>query len=395
MIAILTYGLEGGGHIRTHFASPERTCETLLNHEIGIVNGSPVVSGLLNSVGGLLAVLDSNRQIVSLNSAFLEKLGIDDPGEVMGLRPGEALNCVHAHDEQAGCGTSEYCSSCGAAIAIVAAIGENQPAERICALTAKRNGKEIELAFLVRSHPIEVNEERFILLFLQDITEQQHRAALERTFFHDISNMVQLLLGSSELLAAEHPSDLAQGVLRAANRLRGEIAIQRLLLGAPYGGYNPVWRKLSVSEIINELRVLFLNHPASTGRQITFPRLDGEVTLFTDISLLMRIISNMLINALEAGSETDEVRFSVEEDEDTVSFSVWNPAVIPHETRKRIFQRNFSTKDEPGRGTGTYSMKLLGETLLGGSMDFTSSPDGTEFTFRCRKLPKGIMLDRF
>ncbi len=140
--------------------------------------------------------------------------------------------------------------------------------------------------------------------------------------------------------------------------------------------------------------MLFLNHPASTGRNITFPRVDGEVTLFTDLSLLMRIISNMLINALEAGSETDEVRLSVEQDEDSVFFSVWNQAMIPHETQKRIFQRNFSTKDEPGRGTGTYSMKLLGETLLGGSMNFSSTPDGTEFTFRCRKLPKGVMLDR-
>ena len=46
----------------------------------------------------------------------------------------------------------------------------------------------------------------------------------------------------------------------------------------------------------------------------------------------------------------------------------------------RIFQRNFSTKAEAGRGIGTYSMKLLGEDVLGGEVGFTSSEkDGTVF----------------
>jgi sensor histidine kinase regulating citrate/malate metabolism len=53
----------------------------------------------------------------------------------------------------------------------------------------------------------------------------------------------------------------------------------------------------------------------------------------------------------------------------------------------RIFQRNYSTKSDSGRGLGTYSMKLFGETYLGGKVDFTSSEsEGTTFHLR---LPKG------
>ena len=53
----------------------------------------------------------------------------------------------------------------------------------------------------------------------------------------------------------------------------------------------------------------------------------------------------------------------------------------------RIFQRYYSTKGEPGRGLGTYSMKLFGEQYLGGEVRFdTSESEGTVFSLR---LPRG------
>ncbi|NLD91070.1 MAG: hypothetical protein GX639_00230 [Fibrobacter sp.] len=46
----------------------------------------------------------------------------------------------------------------------------------------------------------------------------------------------------------------------------------------------------------------------------------------------------------------------------------------------RIFQRHFSTKDEVGRGVGTYSMKFLGEKILKCKIGFESSESkGTIF----------------
>jgi hypothetical protein len=44
-----------------------------------------------------------------------------------------------------------------------------------------------------------------------------------------------------------------------------------------------------------------------------------------------------------------------------------------------MFQRNFSTKG-PGRGVGTYSVRLLTERYLGGQVSLLSSPEsGTRF----------------
>jgi sensor histidine kinase regulating citrate/malate metabolism len=61
---------------------------------------------------------------------------------------------------------------------------------------------------------------------------------------------------------------------------------------------------------------------------------------------------------------------------------VWNHQSIPEDIARRVFQRNFSTKEEAGRGVGTYSMKLLGEQILGGRVRFSTSPEeGTVFSF--------------
>ena len=69
-----------------------------------------------------------------------------------------------------------------------------------------------------------------------------------------------------------------------------------------------------------------------------------------------------------------------QEHDEEVVFAVHNTEVMPEEVQLQVFQRSFSTKGQPGRGIGTYSMKLLGERYLGGKVSFTSQPsEGTTF----------------
>jgi len=370
--------------METHFAPAERVTDKQLNIEMRWVSGSPVITGLLKSISGLLAILDEHRQIVALNESFMKMIGIDSPAEVLGLRPGGALHCVHCNGEPAGCGTTEFCSSCGAAVAIVASLSDDRPVERLCALRTRRNGSEEDMALMVRSQPIRVQGRRFLLLFLKDVTRQQRYAALERTFFHDVSNMVGMLLGASELMEQENPGKTSRTVLDASRRLAREVEIQRLLSSSRSGSYQLLWREYSAEEIMDELRSLFASHPAAEGRTIVFPEDLPEASLVTDSSLLMRILGNMLINALEATAGGGEVRVGIGREDGRMVFSVWNDGFIQPEVQRRIFQRHFTTREQPGRGIGTYSMKLLGEELLGGKVSFTSSPEkGTVFRFFC------------
>ncbi len=368
--------------MKTHFASPERTTAQDLKSEIELISTNPLVSGLLNTANGVLAILDDNRQIIAVNDSFLQMLGIEDPQHSLGLRPGEVLNCVHAHDEIHGCGTSSFCASCGAAVAIVASLEENEPVERICALTANKGDTETDMALRVRAHPIMVEGKRFLLLYLMDITSQQRRAAFERTFFHDINNLLFTLVGESELLNEAQPSPHTKNILHAALRLRDEIKVQRALSEDGSFNYFPTEHKTKPGLLLAEQQSYMVTHPAAQEKIIEFPASCPDVRITTDVSLVSRILSNMIINALEATEENGIVRIWVEIIDGSLLFHVWNAAVIPAKYAKRIFQRNFSTKNQDGRGVGTFSMKFFGERILGGKVYFTTSVEqGTQFTF--------------
>ncbi|PIE64819.1 MAG: histidine kinase [Desulfobacterales bacterium] len=369
--------------MKSYFAPAERTEKEKIKEEIRFISANPLMSELLKSVSGLLAVLDENRQILAINETFFNLIGIEDPEEAFGLRMGEAMNCIHAHEEEGGCGTSPACATCGAVIATMISINKGEPAEEICALTMEKSGKQVDMALLVRVQPVCVEDRRFHLLFLRDITAQQQHEVLEKTFYHDINNMIQTLMGASELLYKENPSEMSKTVRTSVFRLKREIALQQVLSTEKKGTYQPLWHHYGVDQIVKELLDLCRKHPAATGKTIELPDEIPIHSLKTDISLLLRVLNNMVINALEETSEGECVRIWFEPDTDSFSFCVWNNQAIPEQIVPRIFQRHFSTKEGVGRGIGTYSMKLFGEQILGGRISFTSSKErGTVFTFK-------------
>jgi len=368
--------------METHFASLERTSIEDLNSEVKIISSDPLVSGILNSISGLLIVLDRNRQIVSINDSLMRKLGIKNPEDALGLRLGESLKCIHAYKEPDGCGTTEFCSNCGAAIAMVSGLTENKSSEQLCVISSNKNSIPQDIVLLVKSHPLDIKSKRFLLIFLQDITREQQRAALERTFFHDIKNMLAGLIGATELLALKGiEPKLVSVILRSSLRLKNEIEIQKSLLTSELDMYKPKWITTNSLYILEEFESFFINHPMKKNKILQFKLHESAITFKTDVSLLLRVLCNMLTNAFESTEENGLVKVWVENDHPKfLSFFVWNNTVIPKDISIRIFQRNFSTKKGSGRGVGTYSMKLFGEKILGGKVSFISTKEeGTIF----------------
>ena len=366
----------------TYFAPAERCSDEELREQVEIVSRNPVVDGLLQFTSGLLAILDEHRQILAVNASLLEALGIEDASTVLGLRPGEAICCVHADEGPGGCGTAISCSSCGAAIAIVTTLAEDVATEKTCAATVKRGGEEVDVCLQVRCVPIRFDGRRFLLLFLQDITSQQKWVSLERVFFHDVMNILNGLLGTAELMTLDGcDPELVATVGELAVQLKNEIALQRILSDTKHQGYELALQPVTAGQLVKEIKHVFTNHPVAEGKSLIIADPVPDLSVTTDHSLLLKVLVNMLTNAFEATDGDGEVRFRIDQGENAVSFSVWNKRAIPDNIRQRIFQRHFTTKGGTGRGIGTFSMKLCGEDLLGGKVCFTTSEDaGTTFS---------------
>lgn len=369
---------------RTYFATPERSGKDDLEMELALASSNMVIDGVLKIVGGLLAVLNDKRQIIAVNDYFVQQLGVTSIEEIFGLRLGEVIGCIHAEEDPAGCGTTKYCSSCGAAIAMVASLAENKPVEEVCIAEVRQDNLKKDLYMQVRAVPFRCDGQRFILIFLQDNTRQKQWAHEERVFFHDLKNLLCALQGAAELVITGSPEisrNAGRLVRRLVRRLNTEIELQKTLSFSEEHIYHPSLEDVSVAGILLDIQEEYSGHPTARNKEFLISTADKPLYLLTDSSVLIRVLGNMVVNALEATEPGGHIQLEAKNiDGDTLRFSVWNKMPIPVSDQLHIFQRNFSTKGIEGRGLGTWSMKFFGEKILGGRVDFTSSEqDGTRF----------------
>jgi sensor histidine kinase regulating citrate/malate metabolism len=135
----------------------------------------------------------------------------------------------------------------------------------------------------------------------------------------------------------------------------------------------------SALKLLKYIKNVYSNNEVSRNKIIVIDETATDGTIETDESLLIRVLGNMLKNALEAGSINSKVILSSSVENGSITFSVHNDSYIQRNVQLQIFKRSFSTKGL-GRGLGTYSMKLLSEKYLRGEVWFESDEDeGTVF----------------
>jgi signal transduction histidine kinase len=363
---------------RSPLPEPRRADPDRLQREIRSVSQSPVVTAVLEIADAVLLVLNRERQIVAFNSRVA---AVASPGDVLGRRPGEAFGCVNAAGP-GGCGASPSCTTCGQLGAVLAAQERARPIESECVVrTAGAAGKTLE--FNVRATPVLVEQTRFTVVSLRDISSEKRREVLEQVFFHDLLNTVAGLRGWAERL--QRPgADLPRVSGRIdflSRQVEREIRDHRTLLLAESGQLVAEKTPVQAGSLLHDVALVFSGHPSARDRRLELGLSADDLELVTDRSLLLRVLVNMVRNAFEATTAGKVVRLSCERVGRTARFLVHNDEVIDPHVQGRIFQRSFSTKAQRGRGLGTYSMKLFGERYLDGEVSFTSTPGaGTVFS---------------
>jgi hypothetical protein len=378
------YIIDNELHKESFFASPERASSFELQKQIQILSKSKVLDLFLQAPGHLVAILNSHRQVLAVNGKFLKQIGMDNDARIIGLRPGEVLKCSHAEDMEAGCGTSKYCSTCGAAIAIVTALAENNPVERECIIDIEDNGKKT-FCLNVRAVPYEVESTKFILLFLENISSEKILKHMTNNFFPNLNNIFQDMSTYLELLRNEvstyslTSATYIEALYEHFDVLLKEVASHKSIINDNLHGINPGFKKLTISSILSELREIFKKHPVVKDKELLIDWNFTDKEFYSDEGILLKILYHMLVNAFEHTEKDVKLWVSIEKSH--VIFKIWNSEEIDEKTSMRIFQKFFSTKEEMGHGFGTYAIKFLGEHVLKGIVSFSTSSDGTVFSF--------------
>jgi len=372
--------------MESQFAPAGRATEPEIHNLFELLSGVPLLNDILGSVPDALLFLNEHRQIVFANRATFCFLGIEPTSEVLGNRPGEALGCVHATETAGGCGTTEFCQTCGAVQAILAAQKGNSDVQE-CRIAIKDSFDAVDLK--VSTAPFEYDGEPFTICAIQDISHEKRRRTLERTFFHDVLNTAGGLQGYADLLQESEPEEVpevATKVSEISQHLIEEIESQRSLMAAEADELSVNPRELRTKEVLEELAVAYRRHEVAADKNIVVAADSENLDIRSDHALLLRVLGNMVKNALEASSAGETVTLGSTREADEVEFWVHNSAHMPRDVQLQVFKRSFSTKGS-GRGIGTYSIRLFVTRYLYGSVDFESSEDlGTTFRVRLPSL---------
>jgi hypothetical protein len=371
-----------GGEVReTFFAPAKRATPETLAAQVAEVIRHPVTATILESFCGHVLVLNRERQILAASPEFEEALAACGMRDFVGKRPGEALGCEHAADGPGGCGTSVACVHCGAVAAILAAQCSKSPVYEECWIGMRRNDKRESVEFRAKATPLMLDGLDLVVLALHDISDQKRRRVLEQSLLHDARNLLGGIITWSEVQQIEPSAEAATSIHALALQLREHLSGHRTLVQAEKGELAVARAPLDLAALARALGEAFSRHPAGEGKSFVVRFPSGATPPISDQSLVLRILTNMVANALEASRAGATVVLAYGVVDGAPTFTVANPGVIPPEVVPRIFQRSFSTKSEAGHGLGTYSMRLLGEQYLGGRVWFTTSPEaGTTFS---------------
>ena len=349
---------------------------------------------LLDAMPGIVLVLNSFRQIVFANRSFHQLSGRPETENLVGQLVGDVLLCHVALGSEAGCGTGEACQTCGALMAMLSGLAGEESVQE-CMLTCQDGAVVQNLTLRVWSAPLNYGDENFTVLAGMDISHERRRLALEKTFFHDILNLVGSIRGFAELMEIDEDIDplyVSRRIQMASQRIIEEIDAQRVLLAVEKGELNVDNSLLASKDILKDIVELYGGQDVARERSLQIDEASVATSFVSDSTLLRRILGNMVKNALEASPTGDVVTLGVDTTlgvgtaERELYFWVHNTSVIPEVYHQRIFQRDFSTKGS-GRGLGTYSMKLLSHFLSGNVHFVSSTGSGTRFTLSLPAAP--------
>ncbi|MDI1480183.1 HAMP domain-containing sensor histidine kinase [Polyangium sp. y55x31] len=226
--------------------------------------------------------------------------------------------------------------------------------------------------------------------------EIEQKDILVHCIVHDLASPLQTILGVLSSLDERHPPsedgamiDLA---LEAALRQRAMIREILAVFASEHEDLDATREETAVSDLrAGLLRVIAEHELTARGRNVRIerdvPRLASLVV--ADEPRLLRVLANLLGNAVRHSPVGGSVRVHLREEDTSVEVSIEDEGPgVPPALAPRLFQRfGRGIGPEAGTGLGLYFCRITVERW-GGSIGYTTLAEGgARFWFRLRKAP--------
>ena len=239
------------------------------------------------------------------------------------------------------------------------------------------------------------NLEKGVIWILDDITErrqlEQLKEDVERMMHHDLKNplgnimMLQSLLKTSDNLSPQEKIYVGH-IEEASKEIMRLIDIPLDLFKMETGRYKVDPSIVNLIEVLQKAALdkhFFLSADVKhkirimlNGHAITA---NDEVNITGEEHLCYNMFCNLIANAKEASTEDETINIYVTAGS-RIDVTVHNHATVPENIRAHFFEKYCTEGKKKGTGLGTYSAKLIAETLGAIISMHTSEEDGTRVT---------------
>ncbi|MBN2886396.1 MAG: HAMP domain-containing histidine kinase [Chromatiaceae bacterium] len=261
-----------------------------------------------------------------------------------------------------------------------------------------REGEERQiLADAVRIHGRDGRARK--VTFIMDITERRRaelaREDVERLMRHDLRTPLNVIVNIPSLLCedanlTDEQREMLGELERAGRTMEEMIDFSLRLHQLERGDYRPEARPL-------DLLHLLTNVLDDTQRAFSFKRIARRLThdgldapeappcpLLGEPLLYYNLFANLVRNAFEASPSGEQVAVRLESHPNHVRVEIQNAGCIPEAIRAHFFEKYVTSGKSQGTGLGTYSARLIAETV-GGDIGFRTSEEAG--TVLCVRLP--------
>lgn len=261
------------------------------------------------------------------------------------------------------------------------------------------NGEPMNLALVAKK--FKLSDKEYTLVALQDIRQELQQNEIDawqkliRVLTHEIMNSMTPVLslttaiqemvsegdGPKEIsnISQEQVNDIHRSIKAIENRGTGLLNFVNA-----YRDYTRLpelnLEQTDLNDLIKELVTLVKTDFDQSGIELSYESQENDCKILIDPKLISQVVINLLKNAKEALSETNQPKVSIVLAKDEFTFSLMisdNGVGIPEELREDIFVPFFTTKKQ-GTGIGlSLSRQIM--KAHGGDLRLMDSTNGCLF----------------
>jgi PAS domain S-box-containing protein len=360
----------------------------------------------------VMMVVNAERRIQQVNG-FATQFAGRDAEEMLGLRGGEALRCLHVLDDPEGCGFGEFCQQCVIRNTVLDTLENDETYLQIESpyFYQGEDNKVKKMTFLTSTTPITVKGDRMVLVTLQDITERkkmeqelvkakeqaEESDRLKSSFLanmsHEIRTPMNGILGFAELLKESNLTGNEQQKYikiieksgeRMLNIINNIIDISKIEAGVMKLDI----KETNINEQIEYIYTFFKPELEAKGMKLMFKTSlpAKEAIIRTDREKVYAILTNLVKNAIKY-SKNGTIDIGYKKKGGNLEFYVKDRGIgIPKDKQENIFER-FIQADvvdkmvHQGAGLGLSITKAYIEMLEGRIWVESEEEIGSTFYF--------------